>query len=448
MMRFLLFFAFIMTAIGDEEWLWTNWAQNEQQFIDTLFLPTTKEEIVDAVQKAAAAGKTLKVLGSGHSLSAIGKPEPENWAMSLESYNKIVSIDTTRKTVTVQGGKILRELHSALYEKGLAFPILATTSEQTVSGLIQTGTHGTGKNYGPLHTQVIEMTVINGMGEIKTLNNESDPELFQAYLCGLGALGIIESLTFQLTDAFHLHEKSYAGEWPEILDEIVPLVNRNDRVSLYWFPYSNQIGVWTANPTKKPVGKIQKEAPSIAVEDLVKAGDIEQLHKLLFKAEFDKDFERIDRTDQILSVFNIPSNIYASECSILLKDAKQFLLELGTLLIENRFPAHKGIEIRFARADSAFLSLTQSNNPEDIFCFVSTCVVRPKGSPVSHSEYFSAFTALVEKYRGRLHWGKMGTFRPEYLPTAYPQWEKFRNIQKQEDPNGVFLNDFTRRIFR
>jgi L-gulonolactone oxidase len=60
---------------------------------------------------------------------------------------------------------------------------------------------------------------------------------------------------------------------------------------------------------------------------------------------------------------------------------------------------------------------------------------------------FYDFEEIALKYNGRPHWGKEFSINKDYLHQQYPQMNEFIALQKTVDPNGVMLNDFTRKIF-
>ena len=48
---------------------------------------------------------------------------------------------------------------------------------------------------------------------------------------------------------------------------------------------------------------------------------------------------------------------------------------------------------------------------------------------------------------GRPHWGKLHFQTADILKTRYPKWDKFQKVRARLDPNGVFSNDYTDRVF-
>jgi len=455
--------------VEPKERSWVSWNGMLRCQIESLFTPRTQDELVALVKEAGKRGKRIKVIGSGHSLSPIALPEAGEWVISLENYAEILGVDSERQTITVRGGATLKQVNEALDSHGLALENLGTISDQTVGGVFQTGTHGTGKAYGPLHTQIIELTLINGKGELKRVTPEGEPLLFRACQCGLGTLGIVETVTLRAVPAQPLCEEMGAVEWPEVLDRVKELVQANDHVRFHWFPYTQRVGMWTANPTREKQQESTKDAASFSrliaevaeerndpqirsIEDILELGPsdpaiVARFNRAFFEADYGKTSTRIDRSDQILNAdCSAHSHCCAMETAFPIGHTKPFLLELQELVEKNDLPAHTSVEIRFVKADQALLSPTYSDHSDDLFCFVSIVSIHPNCRPVPYESYFQLFQELAERHQGRLHWGKMGRFDPAHLKQVYPRWEQFRELQKQEDPSGLFLNTFTRHI--
>lgn len=54
--------------------------------------------------------------------------------------------------------------------------------------------------------------------------------------------------------------------------------------------------------------------------------------------------------------------------------------------------------------------------------------------------------ACSELYGARLHWGKHCPLNHEHIAPHYPKLERFREICRDRDPEGVFQNPYTRRV--
>ena len=60
--------------------------------------------------------------------------------------------------------------------------------------------------------------------------------------------------------------------------------------------------------------------------------------------------------------------------------------------------------------------------------------------------YFRAVEAIMDEYARRPHWGKRHYQTAESLRERYPQWDRFQAVRERLDPQGVFANDYTRRV--
>jgi L-gulonolactone oxidase len=56
--------------------------------------------------------------------------------------------------------------------------------------------------------------------------------------------------------------------------------------------------------------------------------------------------------------------------------------------------------------------------------------------------------AIFDRYEGRPHWGKHHTKTADAFAELYPEWDAFRELRRELDPTGRFLNDHLRAIFR
>src|SRR5690606_41934359 len=63
--------------------------------------------------------------------------------------------------------------------------------------IFSTGTHGTGARFGGLATQVRGLELVLADGSVVTCSADEQPELFAAARVGLGALGVITTVTLQ-----------------------------------------------------------------------------------------------------------------------------------------------------------------------------------------------------------------------------------------------------------
>ena len=475
---------------------WQNWSRSHSTHIGHLLTPSSESDIIACIHRACHARATIKVLGAGHSLSVIAVPDRGNgWPMSLHHYNRILSVDHTARLVTAQAGCTLKGLSAYLHSIGLAIQLLGSISEQTLGGAIQTGTHATGARYGPFHTQIHSFVLISGRGERMCLSAD-DPEqadLFHSSVVGLGVMGIVSEVTLRVVPLFMLRELTYGLTWDEMLDLLPQLVHSNDRLKLLYFPFTEHVGVWTANPVDEVPGDtitaaskqprylplphspepndVFMHADSSSTDSTAASADSSSssppsrpVDVAAIRAdntkEYDKGFSqkatRVDIAQRILNTdCGEPGSEYATEASFPFTSARTVLTHWRHLIESRQLPARGNIEIRFVRGDSAWLSPTylpaerQSATDDALFLFVAVNWVLQPGEGHDGSEgegYLDVFREqLVGHFDGRMHWGKMGKQPGVDVRRRYEKWEAFRQLRQQNDPDGVLLNDFTRK---
>ena len=64
---------------------------------------------------------------------------------------------------------------------------------------------------------------------------------------------------------------------------------------------------------------------------------------------------------------------------------------------------------------------------------------------VPYSKLFARFESILESHGGRPHWAKAHRAGPDQLRKMYPRFDDFLELRKRVDPEGRFLNPYTRR---
>lgn len=167
--------------------------------------PRSEAEVVDLVKQTYARGGIVRAFGAGHSWSPL--VPTSDTLISLRKIKTPITVDKKKMRATVPAGIRIKDLIKVLRKNGLGMENLGSITQQRIAGAISTGTHGTGKDIGNLSTQIIAMTLIDGLGRVRKLSLERDPELMQAARVSLGALGIISQVTIQCVPDYNLFYK-------------------------------------------------------------------------------------------------------------------------------------------------------------------------------------------------------------------------------------------------
>jgi L-gulonolactone oxidase len=110
------------------------------------------------------------------------------------------------------------------------------------------------------------------------------------------------------------------------------------------------------------------------------------------------------------------------------------------MIEQRKLPITFPLEVRFAPPDDALIGPSHGRES----CYIAVHVYR--GTP--HESYFRAVEEIMSSYGGRPHWGKRHYLTAADLRTRYPEWDTFEAVRERLDPEGVFENDYTRRVLR
>jgi L-gulono-1,4-lactone dehydrogenase len=186
------------------------------------------------VERAASAGLAVRVVGAGHSFTPLVCTD--GYLVDLRDYGRVLSLDKEAGRVTVEAGITLATLNTELAQFGLALPNLGDIAYQSVAGAISTATHGTGLRFGNLATQVVGMRLVSGDGSVVVVDADHDADLLDIAPVGLGALGVVSTVTLQCVPAFNLHAVEQAELVDDVLERWEDEIAGNDHFEFFWVP--------------------------------------------------------------------------------------------------------------------------------------------------------------------------------------------------------------------
>jgi L-gulono-1,4-lactone dehydrogenase len=440
--------------------------------------PRTEAEISAAVKDAAADGLPVRALGSGHSFTSVAATA--GVALDLSRWTGITAADTQTGVVTVRSGTTLRTLNAELGGLGLAMANLGDIDAQTLAGALSTGTHGTGARLGGLATQVEALELVLADGSLVTCSAASRPELFAAARIGLGALGVITSVTLRCVPSFTLAADERPVPVDEVLEQFDSLAAANDHFEFYWFPYGRQALVKRNN--RLPGGDRgpgSPRAPSIpgspsipgnpgrsaslpgpavaampgwrrfwefevmenaAFGTLCRLGRarpplIPALNRFSSAALSSRSYADVSHR-----VFVTPRRVrfVESEFAVPRESLLHVLGELRRQVPRLADPVMFPVEVRVAAADDIWLSTAYGRDTAYVAIHQYT------GLP--YRSYFDLFESIVAGVAGRPHWGKVHTLGTERLRALYPRYDEFRRVRAEVDPEARFGNAYLTQV--
>jgi len=436
---------------------WRNWAGTFEARPKFLYKPTTTKEIIAVLAVARNAGEKVKVLGGSNSPSDIAATDGH--MISLENYRRVLHVDTKRGLMKVEAGITIQTIVEEAAQHRLALSNLASVTWQSISGAISTGTHGTGINSGILATYVREMDIINAKGEVLHCSTTQHPDLFHAACCGIGALGVISTVTIQLEPAYFLHAVETPMNFVSVLSSLNTLIHSADFFRFWWVPHTNKCWVWQANRTQKAEKLIpanhsirRKLFHFVMVRKLYQfllwLGTfvpklVPFINLLYSRILFSTAQETIDRSDKQLT-FDCLFKQYVSEWAIPVANTATALLRLKDIIKAHNLKVHFSVEVRFTKADDIWLSPSYGRDS----AWIGIIMYRPYGrDPPGTTLYFKAFEEMMQELDGRPHWAKTYSMIGADFQRSLPHWEDFKNVRAKMDPDGLFTNPYLERLF-
>ena len=427
---------------------WQNWARTESSQPAVVIAPESIDHVVRAVERARETGHTVKPIGASHSFTGIAATD--GIRLELDHLQGLVSADLERGRVTLWGGTRLWQLPDILDPLGLALENMGDIDRQTITGATQTGTHGTGLGYGGLASRVVGATLVTGTGAVLTVSETENAELLPAVALGLGALGVLVTVTIQCVPSYLLHAVEAPAPFGEILDTFEQRCRDSDHFEFYWFPHTE--GTRTKTNTRMPIAagaEPLSTASRFVDEELVNNAALAGLvsFERWVPASTPALNRLIEQVSSRRSYRDVSHRVFVTrrrvkfremEYSVPLEAVPTALRELRSLIERRDFRISFPIEVRAAAADDRLLSTASGREAGYI------AVHRYFRDP--DREYFREAEAILAAHDGRPHWGKMHTQDAESLSGRYPGFDRFVAARDRLDPDRVFANPYLTRV--
>jgi len=165
--------------------------------------PSDAQECASALRSAAAAGRTVRVRGSG-TKADLGDALPADSALRTVRLDGVVDHVPGDLTVTVRAGMRLRDLQRALAERGQFLPLDPPHDDATVGGVIAANSNGFGTlRYGAVRDLLIGTTTALADGTLahaggRVVKNVAGYDLNKLLVGSFGTLGVIVEATFRV----------------------------------------------------------------------------------------------------------------------------------------------------------------------------------------------------------------------------------------------------------
>jgi xylitol oxidase len=408
----------------------TNWSGNYTYSTDRL----EKPQSIEAVQEVVKQAKRLRAVGTRHSFNGIADSKVEQ--VSLEHLDQI-SIDTNAKTATVGAGVSYGRLAPVLDSHGLALHNLASLPHISIVGGCATATHGSGIHNRNLSSACTALELVNADGSRFTLSRERNPDVFAGAVVGLGAVGIVTSLTLTAEPTYQVEQVVYQdlpfGELEHNLDAIF---SSGYSVSLFTdWQKGRATQVWIKR-------RFDPAHPSSWPDRFYYARRATQkLHPVT-------GHDAVNCTEQL----GVPGPWYERLPHFRMNFTPSSGAELQTeyfVAREHGYAAIRAVEkLRDQITPHLFVTELRTIDADDLW--MSMAYQRP--SMAIHFTWKPEWPAVqkilpkieeqLAPFEPRPHWAKLFTIPPAILHTRYPRLNDFKALAGQHDPSGKFRNEF------
>lgn len=428
---------------------WQNWSGLESATPSEVLTPTTPDEVAAAVADAAERGTTVKMVGTGHSFTSISAPE--GVMLRPDALSGIVDVDRRAMTVTALAGTPLRVLNTELARLGLSLHNMGDIHEQTLAGATSTGTHGTGGLKASLSAQVSALEMVVGDGSVVRASAAENPDVLAAARLGLGALGVLTELTFDVEPLGVLLAHEEPMLWDEALDRYDEFIAESHHCDMYWFPHTDRMQV---KRNYRQDLQIDEAEPLSRVKAWLDDDFLANTAFGVINAVGNRMPALVPRFNEMSgrllserSYSDIPYKVFTSPRRVVFREMEYALpreagltalREVRRLIEASNWRISFPVEIRMTPADD--LTLGTSSGRESIYLAFHV------NRRTDHAAYFGGVEEILRVHGGRPHWGKVHTRSAADLAPVYPRWQEFQDLRNRLDPDRVFANSYLRRV--
>jgi alditol oxidase len=410
-----------------------NWAGNLTYSTDRLQMPGSVDEVRQVVKNCAR----LRALGTRHSFNAIADSTANQ--VSLKRLDGI-ALDERTRTVKVGAGVAYGQLAPVIDARGWALHNLASLPHISVAGAISTATHGSGIHNGNLATVVSALEFVTADGELATLSREKDGDRFLGAVVGLGAMGVMTSVTLDVQPTYQVAQSVYRNlSFDHLRDHFDEIYSAGYSVSLFtdWQNH-HATQVWIKR--RLAPGARNEWAKEFFGATLA----TEKMHPIEgHAAEACTEQQGIpgpwyERLPHFKMNFT-PSSGRELQTEYFVPRDRGYEAILAVEKLRDRITPHLFVtELRVIAADHLWMSMAYQR-PSLAIHFTW----KPEWPEVSR--ILPEIEAQLEPFEARPHWAKLFTLAPAKLESRYARLAEFKAQLAHYDSHGKFRNEFLSR---
>ncbi|MEX0883171.1 MAG: FAD-binding oxidoreductase [Cyclobacteriaceae bacterium] len=194
------------------------WEMDQPLKARAVVLPVNARQVSDIMKICHSFNQPVVVHGGLTNLVGSTETQGREVVISMEKMNGILEMDTQSRTITVEAGSILQNIHLAAEAEGLMFPVtFGAKGSAQIGGVIATNAGGLKVfKYGMTRNSVLGLEVVLADGTIvsslkKLIKDNSGYDLKQLFIGSEGTLGIITKAVLRLIAAPKSRNSAFVG---------------------------------------------------------------------------------------------------------------------------------------------------------------------------------------------------------------------------------------------
>lgn len=374
----------------------------------------------------------------------------------MQSLKAITHFDKKAKKITVQAGITWKKILEYIDPYNLSIGSMQSYYNFSVGGSLSVNVHGRDNAHGQLISTVESIKMIMSDGSLITASRQENYDLFRAAIGGYGYLGIIVEATLHLTKNCKLAREVRLLSINEYKKFFNDHIYNNPEVivhngNLYPNDFKQVLSIaWKKTDLPLTTNeRIQQTQPIYLLEliglqiarriDKAKEWRAQLEPKMLAKEEIAMRNNIIAYdTKSLQPLITFPTSHILQEYFIPCDKFDMFVQHLNSILSKHQVNV-QNCSIRFVKKNTeSLLSYAQ----HDSFSFVLYInILNTQSGKDATQEWTQQLIEQALLCGGSFYLPYLLSARPDQLLKAYPNFNKFLEVKKKYDSQGLFSNE-------
>jgi len=441
--------------------------------------PSSVHECQELINFSKSRGLTICPRGSGQSFADMILNNG-HVVLKLGRMNKVLQWDRDGGQMVVEPGVTMAQILTKALPFNWVIPACPGNPEVTVGGAISNNVHGKDAwGNGNFGSQVISLKLLISSGKIISIHHETDRQLFEAVVTGMGLLGIIVEATLQLKKILS----------PFVEEQIIPTKNLEDlheKLEHLKKDYDFSVGWIDAFPKNSSLGRgflsvsrwVDHKA-NLSPDQIYKAVTIpKKIYGVLplaptwflLRPVFSRPFMRVANASQY-SIFQAMTSLRGIKVKRKffpdylfmfnkLPEYPRVFRPYGYAQIQPLIPVKNGIDgvkeafricqkfgyeplmvgVKSTQADNYMLSFSGEGYSFGCDVHLGRC----------NLQHLKEFARVIIQHTldcgGRIYLAKDQLLPKDLFQRMYPRFNEFLEVKNRLDPDTLFASDMYRRL--